>query len=50
MLSKALEMIIFIHRGPFWGNMEGMLLSQGLREKDKIFLSGELLMGNPRDA
>ena len=51
MLSKALEMKVFFHRGPFWVNMEGMLFSHGLREKGEIFLSehfrgGE---GNPRD-
>ena len=51
MVSKALEMKVFFHRGPFWVNMEGMLFSHGLREKGEIFLSehfrgGE---GNPRD-
>jgi hypothetical protein len=49
MLSKALETGVFIHRGPVLGNMEGMLLSQGLTKKGEIFLSGKLLWVNPRD-
>jgi hypothetical protein len=49
MLSKALETGVFFHRGPVLGNMEGMLLSQGLTEKGEIFLSGKLFGGNPRD-
>ena len=48
MLSMFREMGVFFHRGPVWGNMEGLLLSQGLREKGEIFQSGKLLLGNPR--
>jgi len=29
--------------------MEGMVLSQGIQEKDESFLSGELLLGNLTD-
>jgi hypothetical protein len=31
------------------GTLQRIILSQGLREKGEIFLSGELLVGNPRD-
>ena len=48
MLSKALEMGVFFHRAPILGNMGGVLLSQGIREKGEIFLS-EVLLGNLRD-
>ena len=49
MLSKALEMGVFFHRGPVLGNMEGMLLSQRLQVEGEIFLSGEIVLGSPRD-
>jgi hypothetical protein len=42
-------MDVFFHRGPILGNIEGMLLSQGLQEKDESFLPGELLLGDPKD-
>jgi hypothetical protein len=48
-LNKAVETSVFFQRGPFWGNMKGMLLSQGLRQKGEIFLSAEHVVGNPRD-
>jgi len=46
MLSKALEMGVFFHRGSVLGNMEGMLLSQELQVEGEIFLSGEVVLGN----
>ena len=49
MLSNALETGVFFHRGPVLGNMERMILSQGLKEKGEIFLSGKRFGGNPRD-
>ena len=36
-------------RAPLLGILEGMLLSQELREKGENFLSGELLPGNLRE-
>jgi hypothetical protein len=48
MLSRALKMGICFNWGPILGNMEGMLFPMDL-EKSEIFLSGELLLRNPRD-
>jgi hypothetical protein len=50
MLKRPLETGVCFHSDPILGNMEGMLLSQGLWEKDEFFLSGELVLGNPKDA
>jgi hypothetical protein len=49
MLSHALETGVFFHRDPVLGNMDGMILSQELKEKGEIFLSGKRFWGNPRD-
>ena len=49
MLNKALETGVFFHRADVLGNTEGMLLSQGLQQREEIFLSGEPLLGKPRE-
>jgi len=33
MVSKALETVVFFHKGPVLGKMEGMPLSQGLNRE-----------------
>ena len=43
-----METGICFHRGPALGNIEGMFLFQGVNKKGEIFLSGELLLRNPR--
>jgi len=49
MLNKALETGVFFQRAPVLGNIEGMLLSQELQQREEIFLSGGLLLGKQRD-
>jgi len=47
MLNKALKSGVFFHRGLVLGNMEGMLLSKGLREicKRRLWKRTTLSMG-----
>jgi hypothetical protein len=43
MLSKALEIGVCFHRGPFLGNMGGRSFSRAFERRVTFLLSGELL-------
>ena len=49
MLSKALEMGVYFHRDPAFGEHSGTLLVKALLEKGKISLFREIFMRNLRD-
>ena len=49
MLSKALEMGVYFHRGHFFGEHGGTLLNWDLREKGKISFVREIFTRNLRD-